>query len=90
MDTLQHQNKSLSFKFYFDNKRAFVTLDIEDDLEQRINCWENLVSLKSILLNEYLQSHLRWSFSKMVKKFRESISHLIKKYPSIIKTVGKK
>lgn len=46
--------KGFSFKFYFDNKRAFVTLDIEDNLEQRINCWENLVSLKSILLNEYL------------------------------------
>lgn len=46
--------KGLSFKFYFDNKKAFVTLDLEDDLEQRINCWENLESLKSILQNEYL------------------------------------
>ena len=43
--------KGLSFKFYFDNKKAFVTLDLEDDLEQRINCWENLESLKSILQN---------------------------------------
>ncbi|QCE42619.1 DUF4268 domain-containing protein [Psychroserpens sp. NJDZ02] len=46
--------KGLSFKFYFDNKKAFVTLDLEDDLENRINYWEKLVSLKSILLDEYL------------------------------------
>ena len=46
--------KGLSFKFYFDKKKAYVTLDVEDDLEQRINCWENLESLKSILQNEYL------------------------------------
>mgnify|MGYP001168440112 FL=1 len=46
--------KGLSFKFYFDNKKAYVTLDVEDDLEQRISCWENLESLKSILQNEYL------------------------------------
>jgi hypothetical protein len=46
--------KGLSFKFYFDYKKAFVTLDLEDELEQRINCWENLESLKSILQNEYL------------------------------------
>jgi hypothetical protein len=46
--------KGLSFKFYFDNKKAFVTLDLEDDLENRINYWEKLVSLKSILLEQYL------------------------------------
>lgn len=46
--------KGLSFKFYFDTEKAFITLDLEDDLENRINCWENLVALKSILLYEYL------------------------------------
>ena len=46
--------KGLSFKFYLDNKKAFVTLDLEDDLENRINYWEKLVSLKSILLDQYL------------------------------------
>ena len=46
--------KGLSFKFYFDNKKAFVTLDLEDDLENRINCWEKLISLKNILLTEFL------------------------------------
>ncbi|MGB6268291.1 MAG: DUF4268 domain-containing protein, partial [Olleya sp.] len=25
--------KGVSFKFYFDNKKALVTLDVEDDLE---------------------------------------------------------
>ncbi len=46
--------KGLSFKFYFDTKKAFVTLDLEDDLENRVNCWEKLVALKSILLDDYL------------------------------------
>lgn len=46
--------KGLSFKFYFDTKKAFVCLDLEDNLENRINCWEKLVALKNILLDEYL------------------------------------
>ncbi|TJY34072.1 DUF4268 domain-containing protein [Pontimicrobium aquaticum] len=46
--------KGLSFKFYFDTKKAFVCLDLEDNLENRINCWEKLAALKSILLDEYL------------------------------------
>ena len=46
--------KGLSFKFYFDTKSAFVSLDLEDDLENRIECWEKLVALKSILTEEYL------------------------------------
>ena len=46
--------KGLSFKFYFDTKKAFVSLDLEDDLENRINYWEKLQSLKSILCDEYL------------------------------------
>ena len=46
--------KGFSFKFYFDTKKAFVSLDLEDDLENRVNCWEKLLALKSILLDEYL------------------------------------
>lgn len=46
--------KGLSFKFHFDTKKALVALDLEDDLNNRINCWEKLVALKSILLEEYL------------------------------------
>lgn len=46
--------KGLSFKFYFDNKKAFVTLDLEDDLENRVNCWEKLIALKNILKTEFL------------------------------------
>lgn len=46
--------KGLSFKFHFDNKKALVALDLEDDLENRINYWEKLSALKSILLDEYL------------------------------------
>lgn len=46
--------KGLSFKFYFDTKKAFVSLDLEDDLENRINCWEKLEALKNILHTDFL------------------------------------
>lgn len=46
--------KGFSFKFHFDTKRALIALDIEDDLENRITYWEKLISLKSILTQDYL------------------------------------
>jgi len=46
--------KGVSFKFHFDTKSALVALDIQDDLEQRITQWEKLLSLKSILIDDYL------------------------------------
>ncbi len=46
--------KGVAFKFHFDTKSALVTLDLEDDLESRINTWEKLESLKTILLRDYL------------------------------------
>ncbi|NRB60360.1 MAG: DUF4268 domain-containing protein [Winogradskyella sp.] len=46
--------KGLSFKFHFDTKSALIALVLEDDLENRINCWEKLVALKGILTSEYL------------------------------------
>lgn len=46
--------KGLSFKFYFDTKKALVALDLEDDLENRINYWEKLLALKAILQEDYL------------------------------------
>ena len=46
--------KGLSFKFHFDTRSALVALDLEDDLENRINYWEKLQSLKSILTTDYL------------------------------------
>lgn len=46
--------KGFNFKFHFDTKSALVALDLEDDLEHRINSWEKLLSLKSILKNDYL------------------------------------
>lgn len=46
--------KGFSFKFHFDTKSALVALDLEGDLEQRIKSWEKLLSLKSILLENYL------------------------------------
>ncbi|MDT0558663.1 DUF4268 domain-containing protein [Ichthyenterobacterium sp. W332] len=50
--------KGLSFKFHFDTKRALVALDLEDDLENRINCWEKLLVLKFILQSKYLPKAL--------------------------------
>ena len=46
--------KGLSFKFHFDTKKALISLDLEDDLENRINCWEKLEALKNILHTDYL------------------------------------
>lgn len=46
--------KGFSFKFHFDTKSALVALDLEGDLENRINCWEKLCALKSILKDDYL------------------------------------
>lgn len=46
--------KGLSFKFHFDTKSALIAMDLEDDLENRIKYWEKLLTLKSILLNEYI------------------------------------
>ncbi|MCB0426628.1 MAG: DUF4268 domain-containing protein [Mangrovimonas sp.] len=46
--------KGFSFKFHFDTKKALVTLDLEDDLENRITYWEKLLALKSILTEDYL------------------------------------
>lgn len=46
--------KGLAFKFHFDLKQAMVSLDVDGDLEQRIETWEKLVSLKSLFQDEYL------------------------------------
>lgn len=46
--------KGFSFKFHFNTKSALVSLDLEDDLENRINYWEKLQSLKSIIRDNYL------------------------------------
>ena len=48
--------KGLALKFHFDLKKAMVSMDIEtSDLEKRIELWEKLIALKSILKNDYLQ-----------------------------------
>ncbi|MGC1473294.1 MAG: DUF4268 domain-containing protein [Psychroserpens sp.] len=46
--------KGLVFKFHFDTKSALVALDLEGDLEKRIDHWETLLTLKSILQENYL------------------------------------
>jgi len=48
--------KDFSFKFYVDNKKAQVLLEIEPkDEEKRMLFYEKIVSLRSILLEEYLK-----------------------------------
>ncbi|QCX00556.1 DUF4268 domain-containing protein [Aggregatimonas sangjinii] len=46
--------KGLVLKFHFDVKKAMVAMTVEGDLAQRIAIWENLLSLQSILKEEYL------------------------------------
>ncbi len=47
--------KGFTLKFHFTVRYAMVSMDIEsDDLAHRIDLWERLVSLKSILLEAYL------------------------------------
>lgn len=46
--------KGFSFKFHFNTKEAFVSLDLEDDLENRIMYWGKLQSLKTILIRDFL------------------------------------
>jgi len=47
--------KDFSFKFYADNKKAQITLDIEcPDKEKRKIYYEKIESLKTILIDEYL------------------------------------
>ncbi|RTE52988.1 DUF4268 domain-containing protein [Arenibacter aquaticus] len=51
------QIKDFAFKFHFDKKRAMVSIDIENqDLEKRMELWEKLLSLKSLLQEDYLPS----------------------------------
>ncbi|MEO8235841.1 MAG: DUF4268 domain-containing protein [Flavobacterium sp.] len=48
--------KDFSFKFFVDNKKAQVLIDIEmRDAEKRKNYFEKLESLKNILEEEYIQ-----------------------------------
>ena len=46
--------KGLSFKFHFDTSSALVAMDLEGSLDHRAPYWERLMSLKPILLKEYL------------------------------------
>lgn len=46
--------KGLAFKFHFDTKQALVALDLDSNLENHIIIWDKLLSLKSILQNQYL------------------------------------
>ncbi len=47
--------KDVSFKFAFGIRNAMVSLDIEDSrLAKRIEIWEKIIALKSILLDKYI------------------------------------
>lgn len=75
--------KDVTFKFYFDTKKAFISLDIEGDLEHRIKYWEKLESLKNILINEYLPEAIFYedhyldngkNISRILIPFEEKVS----------------
>ncbi|MBD1262986.1 DUF4268 domain-containing protein [Maribacter polysiphoniae] len=47
--------KGLTLKFHFELKKAMVSLDIDhSDLGVRIELWDKLLSLESIVKNDYL------------------------------------
>ncbi|MBU2996613.1 DUF4268 domain-containing protein [Cellulophaga baltica] len=47
--------KDFSFKFHFDKSQAMVSMDIENkNLEKRIELWDKLTSLKSVLETDYI------------------------------------
>jgi len=47
--------KGLALKFHFDLKNAMVSIDIEHhDLETRIILWDKLLSLQSILKDDFI------------------------------------
>lgn len=47
--------KGLSLKFHFGLKQAMVSMDIEHaDLARRMELWEKLIALQSIIKEEYL------------------------------------
>jgi hypothetical protein len=49
--------KDVTFKFYVDNKKAQVVLDIEPkDEEKRKTYYEKVESLKNILIEDYLEN----------------------------------
>lgn len=48
------QIKGFSLKFHFTINQAMVSIDVDAHLEQRIDLWEKLMSLKTIIKSEYL------------------------------------
>ena len=51
--------KDFSFKFHFDTSKAMVSLDIENkNLEKRIELWEKIIALKTVLIANYLSNVL--------------------------------
>lgn len=50
--------KGLEFKFHFDKKSAMVCLDIDDTIERRLELWEKIQSLQTVLLENYLPNAL--------------------------------
>ncbi|WP_298505956.1 DUF4268 domain-containing protein [uncultured Maribacter sp.] len=69
--TLYNTNiKGLTFKFHFDLKKAMVSLDVDhNSLEKRIELWEKLITLKSIIREDFLpESHFKDYFILENKK----------------------
>ena len=72
--------KDFSFKFYFDTSKAMVALDIESkDLEKRINLWEKVISLKSVLIADYLLRRI-YLFRKPDRNFQNLCTFRSGKY----------
>lgn len=74
--------KGFSFKFHFEIKRAMVSIDIDHvDLEKRIGLWEKMVSLKSILKEEFLPEAI-FEDSYLLENHKE-ISRIYLELPNV-------
>lgn len=46
--------KGLEFKFYFDKNTAMVCLDIDHNLERRMELWDKISALKTVIQEDYI------------------------------------
>ncbi|QWX84521.1 DUF4268 domain-containing protein [Cellulophaga sp. HaHaR_3_176] len=76
--------KDFSLKFHFDTSRAMVSMDIESkDLEKRIELWEKLISLKSVLKENYIEDIIFQEYTYLENQTEISRIYIIRENVSI-------
>lgn len=76
--------KDFSLKFHFDTSKAMVSMDIESkDLEKRIELWEKLISLKSVLKENYIEDIIFQEYTYLENQTEISRIYIIRENVSI-------